>query len=95
MSAAALLDLCRARRGDPTMAHASTTPPDSLPPSAKFVHYVLRREDDLTQGDLVDRTRLSTRTVRNALRKLEAADAVEERVCPRDARKRVYSLAEE
>ena len=77
------------------MAHAPTTLPDGLPPSAKFVHYVLRREDDLTQGDLVERTRLSTRTVRNALRKLEAADAVEERVCPRDARKRVYSIADD
>lgn len=65
---------------------------DDLPPSAKFVRYVLERESNLTQTDLTDRTHLSTRTVRDALRKLEEADIVQEDVCLRDARKRVYSL---
>jgi DNA-binding MarR family transcriptional regulator len=83
------LPLCRARRGDPRWP----TLQRHLPPSATVVHYVLGREDDLTQGDPVERPRLSTRTVRDALRKLEAADAVVERGCPRDARTRVYSIA--
>lgn len=75
-----------------SQAHQPATALDDLPPSAKFVHYVLQRESHLTQGDLTDRTQLSTRTVRDALRKLEAADIVHEDVCLRDARRRVYSL---
>ncbi|QIB74373.1 winged helix-turn-helix domain-containing protein [Halogeometricum borinquense] len=76
------------------MAHAQQPPTslNDLPPSAKFVHFVLKQESHLTQGELTDRTQLSTRTVRDALRKLEAAGIVHEDVCLRDARKRVYSL---
>lgn len=76
------------------MSHArqATESLEDLPPSAKFVHFVLERESHLTQGELADRTQLSTRTVRDALRKLEDEDVVHEDVCLRDARKRVYSL---
>ncbi|MUV58125.1 Winged helix-turn-helix DNA-binding [Halogeometricum rufum] len=76
------------------MSHAEQTARtlENLPPSAKFVHFVLERESHLTQGELTDRTQLSTRTVRDALRKLEDADIVHEDVCLKDARKRVYSL---
>ena len=75
-----------------SQAQQTATTIDDLPPSAKFVRYVLERESNLTQSDLTDRTHLSTRTVRDALRKLEDADIVNEDICLRDARKRVYSL---
>lgn len=65
-----------------------------LPPSAKLVHFVLDRDGDLTQTDLVDETALSARTVRTALGRLEDAGLVTESICLRDARKRVYSLTE-
>jgi DNA-binding transcriptional regulator GbsR (MarR family) len=63
-----------------------------LPPSAKLVHLVLERESPLTQGELVEQTQLSARTVRSALRKLEGRDLVDEGVCLKDARKRLYSV---
>jgi hypothetical protein len=69
--------------------------PDSPPPSARSVHYVLRHADDLTQGTPVDCTGLSTQTVRNPLWNLEAAELVDERVCPRNARTRVCSTADD
>ena len=75
-----------------TQAHSSATL-DSLPPSAKFVHYVLEQEPEMTQVQLAERTRLSARTVRNAVSELKEAGVVDEAVCLRDARKRVYSLA--
>lgn len=64
-----------------------------LTPSAKLVHVLLQRESPLTQSQLVDRTKLSPRTVRSALDQLEAAGLVTKEICLRDARKRVYSLA--
>ncbi len=62
----------------------------SLPPSAKLVYYVLEREGRLDQTGLAEETRLSTRTVRFAIRKLSDADLVEEGLCPTDARRSVY-----
>ncbi|MFC7098881.1 MarR family transcriptional regulator [Halobaculum marinum] len=66
-----------------------------LPPSAKLVHFVLDRDDERTQTQLVDETALSARTVRTALGRLEDAGLVTESICLRDARKRVYSLADD
>jgi DNA-binding MarR family transcriptional regulator len=63
-----------------------------LPPSAKLVLKVLEYNDELTQRQLADETRLSARTVRHALGRLDEADAVEERTSFTDARKRLYSL---
>ncbi|WP_317988518.1 MarR family winged helix-turn-helix transcriptional regulator [Haloprofundus salinisoli] len=63
-----------------------------LTPSAKLVHMVLQQESPLTQGELIDRTELSPRTVRNALNRLESAKLVNKDICLEDARKRVYSL---
>lgn len=75
------------------MAH--TTPNangfDDLTPSAKLVYVLLQRESPLTQSELVERTQLSARTVRNGLEQLERADLASKDVCLRDARKRVYS----
>jgi DNA-binding MarR family transcriptional regulator len=67
---------------------------DDLPPSAKFVHFVLERESELTQSELAERTRLSVRTVHNAVAELKDTGLVEEEVCLEDARKRVYTLVD-
>ncbi|MFC6823831.1 MarR family transcriptional regulator [Halopelagius fulvigenes] len=62
-----------------------------LTPSAKLAYVLLQRESPLTQSELVERTQLSARTVRNALDQLERADLVSKDICLHDARKRVYS----
>jgi len=64
-----------------------------LPPSAKLVAKVLEYNDQLTQSQLADETMLPPRTVRYALSRLEAVDAVDARFSFTDARKRVYTLA--
>ena len=64
-----------------------------LPPSAKLVAKVLEYNDTLTQSELAEETLLSTRTVREAVSRLEDADAVDSRVSFRDARKQLYSLS--
>ncbi|MBX0296808.1 winged helix-turn-helix transcriptional regulator [Haloarcula nitratireducens] len=62
------------------------------PPSAKLVYKTLEYEGELTQGQLVDETRLSVRTVRYALRELQDRDVIREEIYFADARKRLYSL---
>lgn len=59
-------------------------------PSAKFVLYVLEREAPMTTAQIADRTRLSPRTVRNALSRLDGRGLVRERPSFRDARKTLY-----
>jgi DNA-binding MarR family transcriptional regulator len=63
-----------------------------LPPSAKLVLKVLEYNDELTQRQLADETRLPARTVRHALNRLDDVGAVDERISFTDARKRLYSL---
>lgn len=65
-----------------------------LPASAKLVATVLAHEGALTGSRLAEKTRLPARTVRYALRRLEAADVVEAGHALRDARMRVYRLAD-
>lgn len=65
---------------------------DDVPPSAKLVLTVLKREGDLTQPQLAEETMLSPRTVRYAVTKLEERDLVASRTSFMDARQRVYSL---
>jgi len=74
---------------------ASTARPTvrELPPSAKLVVKTLEYEGSLTQAELVESTRLPGRTVRYALRKLEAEDLITARISFADARQRIYSLA--
>jgi DNA-binding MarR family transcriptional regulator len=67
-------------------------PVRDLPPSAKLVAKELDRHDQLTQTELADETLLSTRTVRQAVSRLEAINAVESRVSFQDARKQLYTL---
>jgi len=63
-----------------------------LPPSAKLVAKVLEYNERLTQSQLAAETMLPSRTVRYAITRLEAVDAVESRFSFTDARKRVYAL---
>lgn len=82
------------------MAHRSrsengTAALSELPPSAKLVAKTLEHEGELTQPQLADQTLLAGRTVRSALSELEDADVVTSRSSVIDARKTLYSLAEE
>ena len=65
---------------------------ENLPPSAKLVCFVLVHEQPLTQSGLVDETMLSSRTVRYAVKELEAAGIVTSEIYIPDARKNVYRL---
>jgi DNA-binding MarR family transcriptional regulator len=72
---------------------SSAEPLADLPPSAKLVVKVLEYNDELTQGQLAEETRLPSRTVRHALGRLQDAGLVDERISFTDARKRLYSLS--
>jgi DNA-binding MarR family transcriptional regulator len=77
---------------------SETSPADrlaELPPSAKLVAKVLEYDGPRTQSGLAEETLLPIRTVRDALNRLESACVVDSRVSLGDARKRVYSLADE
>ncbi|GGN08562.1 MarR family transcriptional regulator [Halarchaeum nitratireducens] len=63
-----------------------------LPPSAKLVLKVLEHEGALTQKDIIERTRLSQRTAREALERLQENDVVEKEMYIPDARQDLYSL---
>lgn len=64
-----------------------------LPPSAKLVYTALEHEGPMTQSQIAAETLLPPRTVRDALSRLEAVAAVEERIFVPDARKSTYALA--
>lgn len=66
-----------------------------MPPSTKLVVKTLEQEGELTQTQLAEQTLLAARTVRSALSKLEAAGLVTARNSVFDARKTLYSLADE
>ncbi|GGM62313.1 DNA-binding MarR family transcriptional regulator [Halarchaeum rubridurum] len=63
-----------------------------LPPSAKLVLKVLEHEGALTQKDIIERTRLSQRTAREALERLQENDVIEKEMYIPDARQDLYSL---
>jgi len=63
-----------------------------LPPSAKLIAKVLEYNGTLTQSELVERSRLSPRTTRQAIQKLEGAGVVESEISLADARQKLYSL---
>lgn len=65
---------------------------EELPPSAKFVYKTLEQDSSLTQSELADHSCLATRTIRDAVTRLEDRDLIDSGYCPSDARKRVYSL---
>lgn len=63
-----------------------------LPPSAKLVFKVLEYNGGLTQKGIVEKSRLSQRTVRDALDRLQEVDAVEKTIYVPDARQNLYRL---
>jgi DNA-binding MarR family transcriptional regulator len=63
-----------------------------LPPSAKLVLKVLEYNGGLTQKQIVENSRLSQRTVRDALDRLQEADVVEKDIYIPDARQNLYRL---
>jgi DNA-binding MarR family transcriptional regulator len=63
-----------------------------LPPSAKLVLKVLEYNGGLTQKQIVENSRLSQRTVRDALDRLQSADVVEKDIYIPDARQNLYRL---
>lgn len=63
-----------------------------LPPSAKLVAKVLEHESPLTQAGIAEESRLSQRTVREAVGQLDEVGAISDAVNPRDARQRLYWL---
>lgn len=66
-----------------------------LPPSAKLVLKVLENDDSLTQKEIVLKSRLSQRTVRDALNRLQDRDLIEETLYPPDGRQNLYLLTDE
>ncbi|GGL60646.1 MarR family transcriptional regulator [Halocalculus aciditolerans] len=66
-----------------------------LPPSAKLVLKVLEYNGGLTQKEIVEKSRLSQRTVRDALDRLQEADVVEKDIYIPDARQNLYRLTVE
>jgi len=66
-----------------------------LPPSAKLVFKVLEYNGGLTQKGIVEKSRLSQRTVRDALDRLVSASVVEKDIYIPDARQNLYRLAPE
>ena len=64
-----------------------------LPPSAKLVLKVLEYNGGLTQKQIVENSRLSQRTVRDALDRLQEVDVVEKDIYIPDARQNLYRLS--
>ena len=64
-----------------------------LPPSAKLVLKVLEYNGGLTQKEIVDKSRLSQRTVRDALERLQDRNIVDKNIYIPDARQNLYTLA--
>ncbi len=65
---------------------------EDAPPSAKLVYKVLEYNGALTQKEIVERSMLSQRTVRDALTRLRELEIVSERVYIPDARQNLYEI---
>ena len=63
-----------------------------VPPSAKLVYKVLEYNGGLTQKQIVERSMLSQRTVRDALARLRDIDVGTVEVYIPDARQNLYQL---
>ncbi|MFB6069728.1 MAG: helix-turn-helix transcriptional regulator [Halanaeroarchaeum sp.] len=66
-----------------------------LPPSGKLVLKVLEYNGGLTQKQIVQKSRLSQRTVRDALDRLQDQGIVEKNIYVPDARQNLYTLTVE
>ncbi|MDY7081886.1 MAG: helix-turn-helix domain-containing protein [Halobacteria archaeon] len=65
-----------------------------LPPSAKLVMKTLEYEGPLPQNEISQRSRLSPRTTRFALKQLTESRVVEARQSVKDGRRYIYCLAD-
>jgi len=70
----------------------TTHPIQDVPPSAKLVYKVLEYNGGLTQKEIVEKSMLSQRTVRDALSRLRESGVVSEEVYIPDARQNLYTL---
>lgn len=68
---------------------------EDVSPSAKLVYKILEYDGGLTQKELVHRSMLAPRTVREALGTLRDIGVVTEQIYIPDARQRIYALAAE
>lgn len=66
---------------------------EDVPPSAKLVYKVLEYNGGLTQKEIVERSMLSQRTVRDALVRLREIGIVTEEIYIPDARQSLYELS--
>ncbi|MHA2390712.1 MAG: MarR family transcriptional regulator [Promethearchaeota archaeon] len=64
----------------------------SLPPSSKFVLYLLKRVGPLTQKDIIKKTLLPKRTVVYSLKKLHEDNFVKKLTDCKDKRIRLYEI---
>jgi DNA-binding transcriptional regulator GbsR (MarR family) len=68
---------------------------EELPPASKLVYKVIEIADKpLTHEDISEETMLSKRTTSDGLKKLQAADVVERRPDPVDARRYLYYISD-
>jgi len=67
----------------------------SLPPSSKKIYTILEGGEEMTHRDLVEKSNLSSRTVRYALKRLKEQRMIIEKFNFRDARQILYSLSME
>jgi DNA-binding transcriptional regulator LsrR (DeoR family) len=68
-------------------------PIEDVPPSAKLVYKVLEYNGGLTQKQIVEKSMLSQRTVRDALSRLREVGIVTRDVYIPDARQNLYTLS--
>ncbi len=66
----------------------------SLPPSAKFLYVLLKRERRMSRQDLISTTYLPPRTVNYGLSRLKDLGLVKEKEHAEDGRMAVYELTE-
>ena len=64
----------------------------SLPPSSKFVLYLLKRVGPLTQKDIIKKTLLPKRTVVYSLKKLYEENFIKKFTDNKDKRLRFYEI---
>ena len=73
-------------------AEASEDLAQELPPSAKLVLKVLEYQGQLSQKEIIEETKLPSRTVRYALSLLMSEGLVMKRLSLRDSRQGIYQV---
>ena len=64
----------------------------SLPPSGKFILYILKRMGPLTQKEIIKKTLLQKRTVVYSLKKLYENNFIKKLTDNKDKRLRIYEI---